>query len=221
MRAVRSTSAVLGLNRQTTILLIAILVIGSGEEMWTRFLPKYLAVLGASALVIAIFDAVKTLLGAVYAYPGGRVSDLFGHRVAFISFTLVSIAGYLLLIVLPFPSGVIIAMFLFLAWSDFSLPVTFSLVAQALPAHKHAMGIGMQSLIRRIPVIVGPIVGGILIDRLGVIRGVRTGAGITLVLAGLSILLLAKLVRRTFAPGLLHGLRSFRRRFAASCSAIF
>ncbi|HEV2690262.1 MAG TPA: hypothetical protein VGV35_17010 [Bryobacteraceae bacterium] len=134
VKALRSASKGLGLNRQTTVLLAAILAIGSGEEMWMRFLPKYLEALGASAFLIAAFDAIKTLLGAVYAYPGGIVTDRFGHRAAFVGFTGISIAGYVMLVVLPFPGGVIAAMFLFLAWSDFSLPATFSLVAQALPA---------------------------------------------------------------------------------------
>lgn len=170
-----------------------------------RFLPKYLEVLGASAFVIAAFDAIKTFLGAVYAYPGGLVADRFGHRSAFVGFTLVSVSGYLLLIVLQFPLGVIASMFLFLAWSDFSLAATFSLVAQALPSNKHAMGIGMQSLVRRIPVIVGPIAGGILIDRLGVIRGVQTGAAITVALAVIAAVLLGRLVRRTPDAASLHG----------------
>lgn len=207
IRALRGASAVLGLNRQTTILLIAILVIGSGEEMWMRFLPKYLEALGASAFVIATFDALKTLLGAVYAYPGGHVTDQFGHRAAFVGFTLISVVGYVLLILLPFPVGVILAMFLFLAWSSFSLPATFSLVAQSLPATKHAMGIGMQSLIRRIPVIVGPIVGGLLIDRLGMVHGVRIGAGISIVLTCLAALLVSRLVS---SPPSTPRLRGFR-----------
>src|SRR5260370_4091189 len=205
--AIKSAATVLELNRQTVSLLIAILVIGAGEEMWMRFLPKYLEALGASVFLIAAFDAIKTLLGAVYAYPGGYLADRFGHRTAFIGFTAASIAGYLMVVLLPSPGGVIAAMFLFLAWSDFSLPATFSLVAESLPSNKHAMGIGMQSLIRRIPVIVGPIAGGILIDRLGIVRGVRTGAGVSIVLAFLAALLLIRLVRQSLEPAALYGFR--------------
>jgi MFS family permease len=211
MTILRRASTALGLNRQTTILLIAIMVIGSGEEMWMRFLPKYLEVLGASTFLIAAFDAIKTLLGAVYAFPGGYVSDRLGHRPAFIGFTAVSIAGYLMVVALPRPAGVIAAMFLFLAWSDFSLPATFSLVAQALPAGKHAMGIGMQSLIRRLPVIAGPIAGGLLIDRLGIVAGVRAGAAISVALALVAVLLLSRMVHQTPAVAPLHG---FRKTFA-------
>ncbi len=197
----------LALNRQTSILLAAIFLIGAGEEMWMRFLPKYMEALGASAILIAAFDAIKTLLGAVYAYPGGYIADRFGNRTAFIGFTAASIAGYIALLLLPGAGGVIAAMFLFLAWSSFSLPATFALVGHALPANKHAMGIGVQSLIRRIPVVVGPIAGGILIDRLGMVRGVRSGVAVSVILGLLAGGVLMLLVRRTSDAASLHGFR--------------
>ncbi|HEV2690261.1 MAG TPA: MFS transporter [Bryobacteraceae bacterium] len=80
---------------------------------------------------------------------------------------------------------------------------------------KHAMGIGMQSLIRRIPVLAGPIAGGILIDRLGVIRGVRTGAGVTIVLAVFAGFLLNRMVRSAPDAPSLHGFRQVVRAFPA------
>ena len=75
------------------------------------------------------------------------------------SFTGISIAGYLLVLAIPHWAAVIGGTFLFLAWTTLSLPATFTLVAESLPAGKHAMGIGVQSLVRRIPAIIGPIAG--------------------------------------------------------------
>jgi MFS family permease len=80
-------------------------------------------------------------------------------------------------------------MFLFIAWSTLSLPATFTLVGQSLPENKHAMGIGVQSLVRRIPIIVGPLAGGILIDSYGMIPGVRTGVFVSIVLGAAAIAL--------------------------------
>src|SRR5437763_15543673 len=110
------------LKRNLAILLIAIFVIGAGEELWMRFVPKYLATLGASALAIGLFDALRTLLGAVYAYPGGVVVDRWGHRRAFLVFNAVSILGYAVVLMFPHWSAVLAGMFLFLSWSCFSLP---------------------------------------------------------------------------------------------------
>jgi predicted MFS family arabinose efflux permease len=106
-----------GLRRNLVILLIAIFAIGAGEELWMRFLPKYLQSLGATALVIGSFDAIRTLLGAIYAYPGGVLVDRWGFRRALLGFNLVSIAGYLIVLLVPHSAAVIGGMFLFLSWS--------------------------------------------------------------------------------------------------------
>src|SRR4030088_2257891 len=89
------------LKRNIVILLIAILVIGAGEELWMRFVPKYLQTLGATAFVIGLYDALRTLLGAVYPYPGGVVVDRWGHRRGLVAFTALSMAGYALVLFVP------------------------------------------------------------------------------------------------------------------------
>ena len=178
----------LGLNRRITLLLSAIVLIGAGEETWMRFVPKYLEVLGASVFVIGLFDALKTLLGAIYAYPGGIAADRLGHRRALMAFTIASLCGYGVVLAVPTWAGVIAGMFLFLAWTNLSLPATFSIVGTHLPASKQAMGIGVQSLIRRIPVIIGPVVGGVLLDAFGVVEGVRIGVMISVVLGAAAVL---------------------------------
>src|SRR5713101_6251613 len=96
-----SVAQFLGLKRNLVLLLLAIVVIGAGEETWMRFVPKYLESLGASALIIGLFDALKTLLGAIYAYPGGVLVDRWGHSRALVSFTILSIAGYALVLAIP------------------------------------------------------------------------------------------------------------------------
>lgn len=176
-----------GLKRNLVILLLAILVIGTGEELWMRFVPKYLKELGAAVFVIGLYDAIRTLLGAIYAYPGGVIVDLWGHRRSFLLFNIVSIIGYALVLLIPHWGAVIAGMFLFLSWSCFSLPATFSLVAAALEANRHAMGIGVQMVIRRLPIMIAPFFGGMLIDRFGVVGGVRIALVISIVLSGATI----------------------------------
>jgi len=176
------------LKRNLVILLIAIFVIGAGEELWMRFVPKYLQAVGATVFVIGLYDALRTFLGAIYAYPGGVFVDLWGHRRAFIIFNLVSIVGYTLVLLVPHWAAVIAGMFLFLSWTCFSLPATFSLVGAALEANRYSMGVGVQSIIKRLPIMIAPFVGGILIDRFGIVSGVRIALAVSIVLSALTIL---------------------------------
>jgi MFS family permease len=183
----RSVADFFGLKRNLAILLLAILVIGTGEELWMRFVPKFLQALGAGVFVIGLYDAIRTLLGAVYAYPGGVIVDRWGHRRSFLLFNIVSIVGYALVLLIPHWGAVIAGMFLFLSWSCFSLPATLSLVAAALEANRHSMGIGVQMVIRRLPIMIAPFFGGMLIDRFGVEGGVRIALVISIILSGATI----------------------------------
>jgi MFS family permease len=176
-----------GLKRNLVVLLVAIFVIGAGEELWMRFVPKYLQTVGATVFVIGLYDALRTLLGAIYAYPGGVLVDIWGHRRAFLAFNLISIVGYALVLFIPHWGAVIAGMFLFLSWTCFSLPATFSLVGATLAASRHSMGIGVQSVIKRLPIMIAPVLGGMLIDRFGVIGGVRIALLISIVLSTLTI----------------------------------
>jgi MFS family permease len=200
-----------GLKRNLVILLAAIFVIGAGEELWMRFVPKYLQALGASVFVIGLYDALRTLLGALYAYPGGVLVDLWGHRRAFLYFNLISIAGYGIVLVVPHWTGVIAGMFLFLSWTFLSVPAAFSLVGATLAAHRHSMGIGVQSVIRRVPAMISPIVGGILIDRLGVVPGVRVALTLSILLSTVTLLVQRRLPpMQTTAPPRWNFRQSFR-----------
>jgi MFS family permease len=199
----------LGLRANIVALLVAMIVIGGGEELWIRFVPKYLEVLGAGTLVIGIYDGLKTLLGAVYAYPGGILTDRWGHRKALSFFTALSVAGYLMVFAIPHWAAVLGATFFFLAWASFSLPATFSLVGTNLAPEKYGMGIALQSIIKRIPILVGPVLGGILIDRFGVHDGIRLG-----LLASIVLGLIAMLVQNRISEVPLRGARDVRLPFS-------
>src|SRR5207253_8648340 len=74
------------------------------------------------------------------------------------------------------------------SWTCFSLPATFSLIGAALEANRQSMGVGVQSVIKRLPIMIAPIFGGMLIDRFGIIGGVHIALIISIFLSALTIL---------------------------------
>src|SRR5205814_8948494 len=113
--------------------------------------------------------------------------DRWGHRYAFLAFNVFSIVGYALVLLVPHWAAVIAGMFLFLSWTCFSLPATFSLVGETLTANRYSMGVGIQSVIKRLPIMLAPIFGGILIDRFGIIPGVRIALIMSIFLSAATI----------------------------------
>lgn len=169
----RDIAEFLALRRNTSLLLVALVLAGTGERLWLGFAPKYIETLGGGILVIGLFDALQTFLGAAYAYPGGWLTDRWGQRRSLLLFSLISVAGYVLVLIWPHWLALLLGSCLFLAWSALSLPATFSVVATSLDKHRHTMGIGVQSLIRRVPMILGPLIGGWLLTRYGWTEGVK------------------------------------------------
>ncbi len=163
----------LALRRNTSLLLVALVLALTGERLWLGFASKYLETLGAGVFIIGLFDALLTLLGALYNYPGGWLTDHWGQRRSLLLFNALSLAGYAIVLVWPHWLALVVGVFLFQAWSALSLPATFTVVATSLETRQHTMGVGVQSLVRRVPMMVGPLIGGWLVTRYGWTQGVQ------------------------------------------------
>jgi MFS family permease len=160
-----------------------VILVGMGERMAERFLPLYLLALTGWAFLPGLLNALDNFLSAQYSFPGGYLSDRLGIKRSLLLFNLIAMAGFLIVIVFHNWIAVFAGSVLFLSWTAISLPATMDLVAKALPRHKRTMGVSMHSLVRRIPMAIGPILGGLLIDRYGVERGTRMAFGAALAMA--------------------------------------
>ena len=176
-----------GLKRNVSLLLLMLVLVGLGEKLFQRFLPRYLAALGAGPLVIGLYGFLDNALGALYALPGGRLTDRLGHRRSLLLFASLNLVGYALLAVPAWPV-VLVGVLVCTAWSQLSLPATFSLVAQQLPREKRVMGLAVQGIVRRVPMAVGPLVGGAVFTAFGILTGMRW---VLLAAAALTLLALA------------------------------
>ncbi|BBE31399.1 MFS transporter [Tepiditoga spiralis] len=177
------------INNSIFSMLIMVMLVGMGEKMSERFLPIYLLALGGSTVSIAFLNGMDNLLSALYSFPGGYLSNKIGYKNSLIVFTLIAMIGYALVIIFPTWQIVILAAFLFISWTAISLPAVMSLVSNVVPKNKRAMGVSIHSLVRRIPMALGPIVGGSLMSIYGTIKGMRIAFIIALIFAFISIII--------------------------------
>ncbi len=157
--------------------------------MGERFLPLYIMALGGTSLAVGFLNAADNLLGAVYAFPGGYLSDRIGYKRSLILFNFAAIVGYLIVILFPFWQAALVGAVLFISWSSVSLPAVMSAISKVLPFHKRTLGVSMHSITRRIPMAIGPLLGGACVQRWGERDGVRVAFGFALGLAVAALLL--------------------------------
>jgi MFS family permease len=191
----------LGLRRSIAGLLSMVVLVGMGEHMAEQFLPLYLLALGGGFLSVGFLNGMDNLLGALYAFPGGYLSDRLGTKRALLLFNLLSMVGFLVVILVPAWPAVLAGATLFLSWTAISLPATMSLVARVLPASKRTMGVSLHSLVRRVPMALGPVVGGACIAAWGIERGVRIAFLGALAMAALAAILQQVLIDSDSRPG--------------------
>ncbi|PYS73935.1 MAG: MFS transporter [Acidobacteria bacterium] len=180
----------LSLERNVTAASGAVFLLGFGEELWKKFLPKYLQALGATVPVIGLFGTAEDFLDAIYQYPGGWIADRFGRRRAFLVFLALACVGYLIYLLGPSWPFAFAALAFAMAWQSMASPAIFAVIGDALPPHKRAMGFSVQSILKRVPIVIAPLIGGWLIARYGIRTGIRMGLIATLVIALATVFLI-------------------------------
>jgi len=200
----------LSLERNVSIASAAVFLLGLGEELWKKFLPKYLESLGASKPVIGLFGTAENFFDALYQYPGGWLADRFGRRRAFLIFVILAAAGYLIYLLSPSWPFMFLGLSFAMAWQSMASPAIFAIIADSLPQERRAMGFTIQSILKRVPIVIAPMIGGALIAALGVVQGIHTGLIITLVLAAITLLLVSRIniEIKVFEASGIHGVWS-------------
>jgi MFS family permease len=173
----------LGLEHNIVAVSVAMFLLALGENLWKRFLPKYLQMLGAPVAAIGLFGTCEDFLDGLYQYPGGWIADRYGRRRALLLFVTLATLGYVLYWLAPSWPFVFVGLVFVMAWSSMASPTLFAVVGDALPKGRRALGFTVQSILRRVPIAIAPILGGLAIAAYGLQSGIHLGLAVTVVLS--------------------------------------
>ncbi len=168
-------------------------LIGCGENLWRRFFPKYLQSLGAPITAIGLFGTAEDFLDGVYQYPGGWIADRYGRRFALILFISLAAIGYGVYWMLPTWPLAFVGLALVMAWTSMASPTLFAVVGDVLPKAKRTMGFTVQSILRRVPIVIAPALGGLAVASMGIRGGVRLGLAISIAMAAITVAVVSRI----------------------------
>lgn len=174
------------MNRNVIAISAATFLMSFGEELWKRFVPKYLEGLGAPITAVGLYGTLRDFVDGVYQYPGGWITDRYGRRRALLLFTGIAAAGYVVYMTAPSWPYVIGGLFLVMGWSSMANPTLFAVIGDSLPKQKRAFGFTLQAILKRIPIAAAAGLGGLAIATWGVLAGVRATLAATLFFAALT-----------------------------------
>ncbi|MBI4568940.1 MAG: MFS transporter [Planctomycetes bacterium] len=181
----------LGVNRPMLGVLVAGAGLGLAEEVWRPFFGPYLKSLneqlrGAAAsaaaaapagsdpaalnqeLLKAVWQlglfscAVNVLEGFGYII-GGAATHRLGARLALVVSALPMVAGFALLLSVREPWAAICGALLITNWEPLSVPTTFEVVGAAVRQDRRTIAFAVQSIQKRLPKVIGPLIGGAII----------------------------------------------------------
>ncbi len=180
------------LERNIAVLSAAVFLFAFGEELWNSFLPKYMEALGASIPIIALFGTFKDFLDAVYQYPGGVLSDHLGERKALMLFSGLAAVGYAVYFFAKSSWTFFLGVLFVMAWGSLGSPAFFSMIGAAMSSERRTWGFSWQSLLKRLPIVFAPALGGWMVVRWGMRRGIQTGLLVAVAIAFLTLFLQKK-----------------------------
>jgi len=172
----RSLGRLLAVNRTVGIVLVTLLFFGLGEQLWSPFFPAYLeakikpdpdtTVAGVTLtvlLAVGIYACLRNLFEALCYVGGGRLTAHLGDRGSLILFGALTITGYVLFLVWDSPVAAIAATLLIIGWEPLSVPVTFTTVGATVTTANQGMAFAVQSIQKRLPKIIGPVIAGFVL----------------------------------------------------------
>ncbi|MFC7154865.1 MFS transporter [Halomarina halobia] len=187
------------LERDVLVLSVAMFAFSLGFQMTSRYVPEYMAVLGATPFVIGLYGTFGNVISAVYPYPGGAFSDRIGSRYALTLFGLLSTLGFLFWLIAPLIGTVelgglaiepwiwiFVGLILAQAWKSFGLGATFAIVKQSVSESRLARGFASTETFRRTAFLIGPLLaagllyfgGGDVLPGFLYVLGVATAFGV-------------------------------------------
>ncbi|WIV68347.1 MFS transporter [Natrialbaceae archaeon AArc-T1-2] len=164
------------LQRDVLVLSLAMFAFSLGFQMTNRFLPDYLVYLGATGFVVGLFATLGNVIGAVYPYYGGVVSDRVGSRYALTVFGFLSTFGFGIWLVSAYVPAidlgvttvepwvwVFVGLLLAQCWKSFGIGGHYAIVKQATEPSRLARGFASTETFRRTAFLIAPLIVAVLV----------------------------------------------------------
>jgi MFS family permease len=167
--------------------------------LWWPYKSLFILGLGATNEMLGLLVMIEAIGGMFLQIPGGVLADRYGRKRVIIAAALLSLGSPLIYLFAGDWLQLVPALLL-ASTASLSRGAMNALIAESLPTDKRGAGFAAISFVQKIPNVFTGIVGGMVMDYLGIIQGVRAVLTGTIAVSALSVILYWLYLDETLQP---------------------
>jgi MFS family permease len=183
-------------NRNVTVLTITQTLFMFTAFLWWPYRSLFILELGATKELLGMLLMLETVSRLMFQLPGGVMADRLGRRKLIVLSSVIRLGSPLVLLFATHWTHVAPGIVLNAA-SSLGMPAVNALIAESLPEGRRGSGFAAYRMVTWMPMIVTSLIGGMLMDYYGVVKGVRIVLVMTLACSVLSTLLRWRFITET------------------------
>ena len=128
--------------------------------------------LGAPPTIIGLMGSIGSMVLGLVRIPGAYIADKYGRRQIIVMMTFVIAFSFLFYVFAPDWRFILVGMVI----SNLALiyqPALDAILADSIPPEKRGMGYAATNVIPNIPTVFAPAIAGYLVERYGIVPGMR------------------------------------------------
>lgn len=153
------------LPRDVALIILATIIANVTSNMFHPFLSLYLETLGATLQQIGIFFTVETIMAISFRILGGWISDSFGRMPTIAMGSIFGLLAYVGYTLAPTWGWVMLGALMGAAGGSLVAPSYQALIAESAPEGQTASTFGLIDGLYLTCQIIGPLLGGFLIEQ--------------------------------------------------------
>jgi len=166
-------------------------------NLWYNFLPKYYELLGASTIIVGFIFSLERISEGISGIFGGHLSDKIGRKKVIIFGSFLGNISLLILYLATNWIALIPAIALFWITVGIQSPTISALINESVSKKKVASAFSILSIMSNVPAIFTISLGGLLIEKIGLLNGIRVSLLISFIIGMCSTLIYILFLKET------------------------
>jgi len=167
--------------------------------LWWPYWSRYIVALGASKVQLGMIFMLEQSSQLILQLPGGILADRLGRKKVIVLSSVFRALSPIIYLGFRIWYMVLPGMFLTQVASMMN-PAVNALIAESMPTENRAASFGFYRMMTWMPMIFTALVGGMIVDHMGIVPGVRLCILLTLVVSWLNVLLRWRFLEDTYVP---------------------